>query len=198
MIALELFNQVLVRLTAAGFAQEDIDWAESIAPPTSAEEFALEAIFVICNSGMQNVVARGIFDRVLRALREGRPVSTAFGHPGKGAAIEHIWREREQLLAGYHAADDKLAFCAALPWIGPITKYHLAKNFGADVVKPDVHLQRLAAAHETTPDALCADLAEKTGYRKATIDTLLWRACANRILDGHTGALLPPRPAGRV
>jgi hypothetical protein len=33
-----------------------------------------------------------------------------------------------------------------LPFIGPVTCYHLARNIGLlDVVKPDLHLERLAA-----------------------------------------------------
>lgn len=170
-------------------AAEDIQWAEALQPPTDADDFATEAIFVICNSGMKNTVARGIYDRCTAALVSGRPVFEVFKHPGKAAAIETIWRERTQLLAGYLAATDKLAFCESLPWIGGITKYHLAKNFGADVAKPDVHLQRLADREGCTAQALCERLARESGFRVATVDTLLWRACANGVIDSRTGAM---------
>lgn len=46
-----------------------------------------------------------------------------------------------------------------------------------------VHLARLAHADGTTAQQLCAALAVKTGYRVATIDTILWRACVAGILD---------------
>ena len=85
-----------------------------------------------------------------------------------------------------------MAWCASLPWIGKITKFHLAKNFGVRRRQPDVHLQRLAE-QGVTPHELCADLAVKTGYRIATIDLLLWRACANRVLNSRS-AELEPRP----
>ena len=78
------------------------------------------------------------------------------------------------------------------------TKYHLAKNCGADVAKPDVHLQRLAEAHGTTVHDLCADLASRTGYRIATIDLVLWRACANGVLDARTARLRPWPPAAAL
>lgn len=83
------------------------------------------------------------------------------------------------------AADDKLAFCESLPWIGGITKYHLAKNFGADVAKPDVHLKRLADAAGCTAQALCDRLARETGYRVGTVDVVLWRACAIGLVDSR-------------
>lgn len=170
-------------------AVDDIAWAEALQPPADPDDFATEAIFVICNSGMKNTVARGIYDRCAAALVSGRPVFEVFKHPGKAAAIETIWRDRVQLLAGYLAAGDKLAFCESLPWIGGITKYHLAKNFGADVAKPDVHLQRLADREGCTAQALCERLAAESGLRVATVDTLLWRACANGVIDSRTGTM---------
>jgi len=170
-------------------AWEDMAWGQGLAAPTEPDDFALEAIFVICNSGMKNTVARGIFDRCEIALDAGTPVFEVFKHPGKAAAIETIWRDRTQLLEGYLAAADKLAFCESLPWIGGITKYHLAKNFGADVAKPDVHLQRLADREGCTAQTLCERLAAATNLRVATIDTVLWRACADGFLNSRTGEI---------
>lgn len=184
-----IFDELVARLRVAGFADGDIEWSENIQEPTDPAEWALEAIFVICNSGMKNTVARRIFDRIVAALNEGRPVSEAFGHKGKVGAIEHIWNNRDELLVRYQQATDKLEFCGSLPWIGGITKYHLAKNFGLDVAKPDVHLQRLADLEGTTVDALCRRLAVETGFRVATVDVLIWRACAEGIIDSRSGLL---------
>src|SRR5690606_18571590 len=44
----------------------------------------------------------------------------------------------------------------------------------------------------TSPQELCARLAQATGYKVATIDALLCRACAEGILDGHTATLVEP------
>ena len=89
------------------------------------------------------------------------------------------------------AAGDKLAYLEALPWIGKITKYHVAKNFGLQYAKPDVHLQRLADTFKTTPQVLCEEIAARTGYKVATVDTLLWRAAATGVLDTSTGKIIP-------
>lgn len=187
------FEAVLTRLYAANWAHNDIMWAESIERPSCPVEFAQETIFVICNSGMKFTVAQGIFERVRDALDVGASASTVFGHKGKTAAIDLIWRDRERLLAEFLAAEDPVAYCETIPWIGGITKYHLAKNFGAQVAKPDVHLQRLADVYGVTAQHLCERLAGETGYRVATIDTLIWRACAVGILDSHTGQIIPEK-----
>lgn len=168
-------------------AVSDIDWSENCCPPEDADEFASEAIFVICNSGMKNTVARRIYDRVMPAIKAGRSAGTAFGHVGKAAAMDDIWRRRVELLKAYTAANDKVEFCESLPWIGGITKYHLAKNFGAQVAKPDVHLKRLADREGVSSQALCERLSAATGYKVPTIDLILWRACANGVVDSRTG-----------
>jgi ribose 1,5-bisphosphokinase PhnN len=74
---------------------------------------------------------------------------------------------------------------AELPWIGPVTMHHLAKNLGTDTAKPDVHLERLARRDRTTTHKLCQRLARETGYRIATIDSVLWRACADGVLSSQ-------------
>jgi len=185
-----LFHGIVADLVAAGFAEADIGWSESCAPPSRPDHFALETVFVICNSGMQNKVARKIFEKVKAALLDGRSAHDEFGHAGKAGAIDDVWARRSELLEGYLAADDKIAFCRSIPWIGGITCYHLAKNFGAQVAKPDVHLQRLADRHGTTCQDLCEELARRTGFSVSTVDLILWRACAERMIDGRTG--LPP------
>tara|TARA_B100000678_G_scaffold223492_1_gene191091 strand:- start:1750 stop:2385 length:636 start_codon:yes stop_codon:yes gene_type:complete len=182
MITLKRFWLLESTLRGAGYGPM-IDWAENIAKPADANAFASEAIYVIINSGFRNSIAAPIFKRCMTALRAGRSASTAFGHEGKHQAIDAIWAERDALFAAYREADDQIAYLRSLPWIGPITVWHLAKNLGGDHAKPDVHMERLARRDRTTTKKLCARLALQTGYRIATIDTLLWRACADGLLD---------------
>jgi hypothetical protein len=176
-----------IRAALGQQAEDDIVWAMGTRAPEGAVEFAEEVIFVICNSGMRYTVARGIYDRCMVALWAGRPVREVFGHPGKAAAIERIWAERTELLAAYYRADDKLAYLESLPWIGGITKYHLAKNFGLPYAKPDVHLQRLADHEGSTAQALCERLAGETQLTVSAVDTVLWRACAVGVINSKTG-----------
>ena len=186
----EQFINVLAALGEQG--HDDMVWSETIEPPATAQDFAQEAIFVICNSGMKNTVARQIFERCTVALCNGTPVFDVFKHKGKAAAIEAIWSDREVLLSMYRGAKDdaeRLELLVALPWIGHITKYHLAKNFGMNVAKPDVHMQRLADREGCSVQAMCERLAADVGLRAATIDVVLWRACANGIINSRTGQI---------
>ena len=189
-ITFEQFCAVIQALGEQGKA--DMEWSEFLAPPATPDRFAIEAIFVICNSGMKNTVAKMIFDRCMQALLCEQPVIEVFKHKGKAAAIEAIWADRKVLLSMFLGCTDdaaRLEMLEALPWIGSITKYHLAKNFGMDVAKPDVHLQRLADREGCTAQALCERLAAEVGLRAATVDVLLWRACANGIINSRTGAI---------
>jgi hypothetical protein len=190
MITRNDFFHLLVLLGDTGRA--DIEWANRCKAPADPEEFALEVIFVICNSGMKHTVARNIYIACRAALLAGRSASTCFGHKGKAGAMDDIWAKRRKYFDAFMAAktdEERLAICAALPWIGGITKYHVAKNFGAQVAKPDVHLQRLSAREDCTAQQLCERLALQTGYRVAAVDTILWRACALGIIDSTTGAI---------
>jgi hypothetical protein len=184
MITLAHFREMEEAVIAAGYA-EHIARSEQLTAPASAYQFATEAIYVIVNSGMRNSVARPIFERCIVALEATDSCKAVFGHPGKASGIDAIWAERGQLYADYLAAEDKVSFLATLAWIGPITKFHLAKNFGCNFAKPDVHLNRLAEAEGTTAQELCERLAEESGYRAATIDLILWRACADKIINSN-------------
>lgn len=184
MITLKRFKLLEEAIRVQGYS-ETIDWSETIAPPENAKAFAEQAIYVICNSGMRVSVAEPIFRRCMEALNSGGSVITVFGHPGKNLAIDHIWQNRQSLFEQFNAAEEPIAFLETLPWIGPITRHHLAKNLGANEAKPDVHMERLARREQTTTAELCVRLSAETGYRAATIDTILWRACADMILDSR-------------
>lgn len=183
------YMQLREAVARAGYGDE-IEWAQTVTAPTDAETFASEAIWVILCSGMKAQVARTIQARVQQLIAAGLPVEgNVLGKSGKAAAIDDIWACRAALFEQFTAAPDKLAFCATLPWIGQITKFHLAKNLGVDCAKPDIHLGRVADFYSTTPAALCAALAAATGDRVATVDMVIWRACNLGIIQSRT--LLP-------
>lgn len=175
---LRLKEQVIER----GF-QSDIDWCETVGPPATADVFVSEYVWAVLNSGMKAEVARRIWDRVWTAVRRGNLVSTVFRHPGKARAIQDALASKEELCRNYLLAGDKLAYLESLPWIGAITKYHLAKNFGLDVAKPDRHLQRLADRYNTTPEAMCKALSDQCGDRIGTVDYVIWRAASLGIIS---------------
>jgi hypothetical protein len=98
--------------------------------PETAEEFAQSVIATICHASVTSNVGRYTFERCMRALEFGSTSRVGFRHPAKAAAIDQIWREREQLFQAYSASSDKLRFLSTLPWIGPVTKQSLARRLG--------------------------------------------------------------------
>jgi hypothetical protein len=198
LLTLDMFRQLESVLRFKGY-DEMIAWSEALAPPTNAKAFAREAIYVICNSGMSVAIANPIYWRCVRTLNRRRSAGTVFGHPGKARAIDHIWKYRAILFEAYKIAENKGAFLQTLPFIGRTTQYHLAKNLGVDTVKPDVHLLRLSRHEHANPLDMCERLAFLSGFRIGTVDTILWRACADGYLDsreyehdGWEGAFRPP------
>ncbi len=156
--------------------EKEIDWQETLKPCEDAKQFLLEYIWVVVNSGMKNQIARKIHRRICTAIEAGTPIAGAFGHKGKVKAIEYGCENFQRLFDGYIQSPCKLEYLKMLPWIGPITKYHLAKNLGEDVVKPDRHLVRIAKRDGTTCFEMCRKLAAETGMRIATVDVIIWRA----------------------
>jgi len=155
---------------------DDIDWCEDVKPCSCAVDFFLEYLWVVCNSGMKYEIAQIIYKKILTAIIGHRDVSEVFNHAGKCKSITFVKDNKESLFKQYGEASDKIAFLSTLPHIGPITKYHLARNLGLDVCKPDRHLERIAGMYDTTPHALCDRLAQITGDRVGTVDIVLWWA----------------------
>ena len=99
---------------------------------------------------------RGIYDGILLIHSKG---FTAF---------------KEEVLA------DPTRQLQSLPYIGPITSRHLAKNLGLNIAKPDRHLVRLSEAFGfSDADHLCRELAESTGRKIKVVDLIVWRYLAD-------------------
>lgn len=68
----------------------------------------------------------------------------------------------------------------SLPYIGPITSWHLAKNLGLDVAKPDRHLVRVSEfLGFRDANHLCRELAVSTGEQAKVVDLIVWRYIAD-------------------
>ncbi len=163
------------KLIQKGYADE-INWAENLKVCNDSESFCLEYIWVVCNSGMKNQIAEKIYRRILKAISDTQDISSVFGHKGKVSGIKKVMQNHKEIFADYLIAKDKTAFCESLPWIGKITKYHLAKNLGEDIAKPDRHLMRIAKEYNMSPFELCKTLSDLVGDRIRTVDVILWRA----------------------
>lgn len=134
-------------------------------------DFVIEYIYVVLNTGMKNQVAEKIFFK-LKATGD----LSLIHHLGKQKAIREVIQKSFTLFDYLKKAENKLAYLETLPFIGPVTKYHLARNLGLDYAKPDRHLEKLSKRFNyTSVQTMCAELAKESGYRIGTVDVILWR-----------------------
>jgi hypothetical protein len=163
------------RVVAAGY-QNEINWCRDMTTfnDCTPENFFNEYVWCVLNAGMKEQVARKIYDRFMSMGQ-----LETIGHLGKRAAIKRGIEEHPQWYRMLQGAPDKIEYLQSLPWIGPITKYHLARNIGIDCVKPDRHLVRLAQYYGFgTPLKMCEEIQKSVPYeRLGTIDVILWRDC---------------------
>lgn len=73
-------------------------------------------------------------------------------------------------------SENPIKLLQQFPYVGPITTYHLAKNIGIPVAKPDRHLVRIAKA-EGYGDVqeLCKEISLLCGDSISIVDLVLWR-----------------------
>lgn len=185
-----------------------LSWSlATLLPPATPEKMAAEIIWIILCAGRSAQAARTIERKVWTAIESQRPVVEVFGYRAKAAAIERAWVEREKDFAAMQEAmkagspERLVEWCGSLPFIGDDTQFQLAKNFGADLCKPDIWLCRLTGIPDKPRRsvtvrfpacmALCRPLANATGDRIAAVDSMLWLACNKGVLavDSNAGGV---------
>lgn len=177
----------------AGFGSELL-WQRDRPLETLTESgFLQETAWVVLSAGMREAIVRRKFPEIARCFLDWRSateivrraddcVSRAicvFGHQPKVQAIA----QAATILAakGFESLLDDMtldpvATLRQFPYIGPITVFHLAKNLGIPVAKPDRHLCRMAhALGFRSPHALCAEIAAFVGDPVGVVDIVLWR-----------------------
>lgn len=134
--------------------------------------FLCQYVYVVLNTGMMNQVAEQMFKRW---LKDG---TKSINHPAKRTAIRDVQEDIALWWSLIKSSENKLDVLDMLPFIGPVTKYHLARNLGLDVAKPDRHLTRLAERFDFSDvQSMCEALALKVGERIGVVDLILWRGC---------------------
>ena len=180
-------------VTTSGYGPE-IDWQDTRQLSSLSEsEFLQETAWVILCSGMKEAVVRRLFKNISTVFMYWKSAAhiidnvklcksqalTIFNHPRKISGILSVCKKvSEQDFENVrHLIHSKgVDFLKTLDFIGPITCYHLAKNIGLDVVKPDRHLERITKATQfANPHDLCSSIAEMTGDRITVVDLVLWR-----------------------
>lgn len=159
-------------------------------------EFLSEVAYVIFNSGMKNRVIAKKWKAIETCffgfeteeiytdpINVRRRMSKVFNNEKKISAVIDAAMKIDKI--GFDRLKSKIKdggpdYLETFDYIGPVIKYHLAKNIGFDCVKPDRHLVRIAAvARYETPEQMCKAIQEATGDRLAVIDYVLWRYAAS-------------------
>jgi len=177
----------------AGYGSE-VDWQGSIRFEDITEsDFLREYAWVVLCSGMREEVIRRLFGPISHCFFDWesskRIVTEAdfcfrlalheFNHNGKISAIIRTAQLIDNMgFDSFKQSIDKnsLATIRTLPYIGPVTCYHLAKNLGLPFAKPDRHLVRLAQAvgYDNVKD-FCEAISLETGDPIQVVDIVLWR-----------------------
>lgn len=191
-----LYEAEKARIMAVEEYARDYEWVDqrtwSTVKDLGAENFLLEHAYVVLCSGFKNSTVEGFWQRYVDAWARWtcweemdvevavKVCNTFFRNKAKNKAIGDACL-RMQKVGWWNVVAD-ISFMGvdslrAWPWIGDITKFHLARNLGMDVVKPDRHLVRWAdhLGYET-PLALCEEIHRLTGERIGTVDLVLWRS----------------------
>ena len=176
-----------------GYARE-IDWQDQCSLNNLTEtQFLREAAWVVLSSGMKEKIISAKFPEISKVFFDWKSSGQiaehsefcffnavkVFGHHGKIKAIIKIAKKVHQ--DGFSSIkcrlnNEGLKFLNTLPFIGPVTQFHLGKNIGMDVVKPDRHLVRIAdALGYNSPLKLCEDIATFSAEKISVIDLVLWR-----------------------
>lgn len=191
--ALDLFQIAQDAITDAGYAWE-IEWQRTRSFDRFTEQELLrEAAWVILCSGFSETSVRKHFDKISLCFCDwesaqeisyyrNQCVATAksiFRHDAKIHAIANVAAIIQN--SGFddiqlRIFENPIEELRQLPFIGPVTSWHLAKNLGLNVAKNDRHLARLAKNYGYS-DAhdLCDYLSKETGEMRSVVDVILWR-----------------------
>jgi hypothetical protein len=178
---------------AAGFSDE-IEYHDRLCFDELHEcDFIREAAWVILSSGMRESVIARKFAGVSNAFLDWRscPDIVAQRDSCRSAALAIFGHERKieailEVVAAVasegfenirqQAKEYGPAYLQRFSFIGPATSFHLAKNLGIDVVKPDRHLARISSAlGYQSPNDMCQELATALGEKVCIIDVVFWR-----------------------
>lgn len=190
---LNLYRTAELEVRAAGYGPE-IKWQKSLEfGEFSESDFMREAAWVILCSGFKETSVRKRFDYIslcfcdwecAREIKQNRHtcIATAlsgFRHVRKLNAIAEIADiicERGFSTLKRQIQKEPIQRLQELPYIGPITSWHLAKNLGLNVAKNDRHLSRIAGrCGYSDAHSLCEDISMITGESASVVDIVLWR-----------------------
>jgi hypothetical protein len=197
-LALKTFDLAKAYITSKDLAEE-LEWQRSRRVSQFTETDLLrEAAWVILCSGFRESIVRRKFDHISLSFCDWESAGTILESAGacRASALASIKNTRKiDAILGVTKRIDLIGFprlkedilsdpigeLQKFPFIGPITCWHLAKNLGFEVAKPDRHLVRLCTALGFLDvQELCKSIAKVVGEAVHVVDITLWRYSADR------------------
>ena len=170
--ARDCYDYIKHYLKTNGYKHE-IEWCENIPSEIDKKFFFREYAWVVINSGMKNKIAEKIY---LNFWNNGDINFEAIKHSHKNKAITHVYNRLDHYFRHFKQSKNKLVYLKSLPFIGNITKFHLARNLGLDYAKPDRHLVRIANLFEyDNVQTFCKDISELCFDKIGVVDLVFWR-----------------------
>jgi hypothetical protein len=156
-----------------GFEKE-INWVSNIPENFDKNYFFKEYSWVVINSGMRNTVAERIYQRFWK--NSDIPDFKAIGHNKKRDSMMRVYKGLDRYFFRFTKSKNKLKFLQTIPFIGKITKYHLARNLGLDYAKPDRHLVKIAALFNySNVQKFCEIISKAVNEKIGVVDLIIWR-----------------------
>ncbi|KAL0219706.1 hypothetical protein P9112_005359 [Eukaryota sp. TZLM1-RC] len=143
----------------------------------SFKEFLEEYIYVVVASGFKGLIAAKLTPRLFECAHSTSQMLTIFKNTRKVNAIHKVFNMQNDWTKIRHSlkSADDLTF---LPYIGDITKHHLARNIGlVSGVKPDLHLVRYSGSigFDNVEDMInTVQTTTNTDLARGSIDFCFW------------------------
>jgi hypothetical protein len=184
--------------------KDELERAKEVSKDTfnrlTASEFLEEYCHVVYVSGFKVSIIEAIFPRLriafnnfnLESLVRMRSVSevlSIFNNERKGDCFlkgsQAIAKEGFPMFKS-RLKEQGMSVLEALPGIGKINKFQLAKNIGfIDEAKPDIWLTRAAELCNATIDDLVTFLSKEYCMSRHVVDVVIWRHGADNKLGHH-------------
>jgi hypothetical protein len=172
----------------------EVEWQSSVQFISLTEtEFLRQYAWVVLNSGFREAVVRKHFSYISLCFCDWESAASIVQNSeaciGCATSVFGNWRKLKALVEAARMIESEgfevfrlrikagaMSELERLPYIGAVTKFHLAKNLGLDVAKPDRHLVRVASRFGYKDvQRMCRDIFDFCGDKIAVADLVLWR-----------------------
>lgn len=172
--------------------EEEIDWQDNVSfSSITSKVFLKESAWVILAAGLNDNVVSKKFNELSDVFFSWDPTQIVNNMECEKKALL-LFNNKLKIRAiisvaniivdvGINEIKNNIVtkgvdYLEEFPFIGPVTKYHLAKNIGLLYSKPDRHLVRISdLLGYNSPRILCEAISKLTSEKISVVDLVIWR-----------------------